>query len=523
MIERKILIGLITSTTYAKKIRRVWDGMLIESATGRMMCQWAIDYFDQYGKAPGIQIEDIFYARLKEGLDKEIAEEIEEELLPDLSDEYEKDGMDVDFLIAETVKHLNANKLLRLTEQINNLVETGTGSMQERLKQAEQLRNEYTPISLDRDDSVDLSDPEALRSIRRAFSKASEPVVYFPKQLGKFWNSQFVPGAFVSFLAPEKRGKTFLLLEIAMRAAKQGKRVAFFQAGDMNEAEQLKRIGVYLTRRSYLEKYCKEHWQVVRDCKFNQSNSCKKPERECDFSPFDELMDGVIDGKSRDLKELIEAYEANIDYKPCCDCKAFETDKIGKPWLKKVLAVEPIEYKDVEQAVIKFFQKYRRQFRLSTHANGSLSVNDITNILNNWEANDGFIPELIVVDYADLLVPSIKTEFRHQQNQIWKDLRKLSQTPRNSILPCVVSPTQADAKAYKRFRLELDNFSEDKRKYAHVTAMYGLNQDPDGIEKGLGLLRINEIIIREGAFSATNEITIIQDLWQGRPFLGSYF
>jgi hypothetical protein len=87
----------------------------------------------------------------------------------------------------------------------------------------------------------------------------------------------------------------------------------------------------------------------------------------------------------------------------------------------------------------------------------------------------------------------------------------------------VVTATQADAKSYDQDRLKLANFSEDKRKYAHVTAMYGLNQDKDDREKKIGIMRINEIVIREGEFSATNEVYVLQNLRRGQPHLGSYW
>ena len=69
----------------------------------------------------------------------------------------------------------------------------------------------------------------------------------------------------------------------------------------------------------------------------------------------------------------------------------------------------------------------------------------------------------------------------------------------------------------------MSNFSEDKRKLAHVTAQYGLNQDPQGREKKLGILRVNEIVVREGDYSNDREVHIHQDLAAGRPFLESFF
>ena len=98
------------------------------------------------------------------------------------------------------------------------------------------------------------------------------------------------------------------------------------------------------------------------------------------------------------------------------------------------------------------------------------------------------------------------------------DLRALSQS-RNALL---ITATQTDSQSYEQDTLSRKNFSEDKRKYAHVTAMYGLNQDPKEREKKLGVMRINEIVIREGDFDTTSCVTVLQSLNLGRPFLGSY-
>ena len=109
-------------------------------------------------------------------------------------------------------------------------------------------------------------------------------------------------------------------------------------------------------------------------------------------------------------------------------------------------------------------------------------------------------------------------EERHRQNKIWKQLRSLSQE-RHCL---VVTATQADAKSYESGLLHMKNFSEDKRKYGHVTAMYGLNQDKDGREKNIGLMRINEIVLREGDYNTSKTVTVLQNLRRGRPFLGSF-
>jgi hypothetical protein len=520
MLERKITIGLITSTEYLKKIRSYWNPTLLESNTARLITGWCISHYDKYQKAPGKELETIFFQKAAR-LDKEVAEEIEQDILPDLSDEFTQNDIDLDYLFTETIEYLKTRQLLQLGQQITEILEHGIGDSVQRLKEVEELRENFKPISVNSGEGIDLSNEKVLRNIRRAFSEASDPVIVFPKQLGEFWNTQFVPGGLIGILAPEKRGKTWMLLEMAFRATRMKKKVAFFQAGDMNESEQLKRIAIHLCQRSDKEKYCQEHYQSTRDCILNQRNDCNKSERECDFGPLEDME--VEEIKKLTLNELVEYYKTNDDYKPCYNCKDYNNKKLGAPWLKKIAKVEPIDYRDAQQAVEKYFIKCKRSFKLSTHPNGTLSVNDIISILDKWELDEGFIPDVVIVDYADLLVSSIKSEFRHQQNQIWKELRKLSQTVRGNVLPLVISPTQADADSYKKYRLELSNFSEDKRKYAHVTAMYGLNQDPSGREKDLGLMRINEIIGREGDFSIKNEVTVCQDIRQGRPAIESYF
>lgn len=524
MNERLIIIGLITSTAFCKRVRPYWSSTCLESGTAKILANWTLEYYDKYGVAPGNSMEAIFYKKVKEGnIDKEIALEIEEDILPDLSEEAEQlENNQVEYLYEQTIQYLNQRKLLQLAEQIGRVVEEKKGSLEERLQQANELIHQYKTLSHTIDESIDLGSEEALKRIKAAFSKQAEPCIRSAKALGEFWNQQFVPGAFVSFLAPEKRGKTWLLLERAMTATRQGKKVAFFQAGDMNEAEQLKRIGMYLKKRPILEKYASEHWQMSVDCIENQMDKCTRKERECDFGVFSDLTENQIRELSAD--ELLQHAADNEDYLPCWNCKRFRTEKLGVPWPLKIPKSEVLETEEVLAAVEQFFIRKKRSFRLSTHANGTLSVKNIVSILDKWETENDFVPDVIIIDYADLLVPSnSSSEYRHQQNQIWKDLRKLSQTKRAGILPCVISPTQADAKAYSTYRLKLDNFSEDKRKFAHVTAMYGLNQDPTGKEKKLGLLRINEIIIREGEYSITNEVTVIQNLRKGRPVIGSYF
>lgn len=515
MIERKITIGCIISTDYLIQISNIWDPKLLEAPEAKRITTWCWEYFNKYNKAPGKDIEGIFYSKLKGGkLPKDLAEEIEQDILPSLSEEYKKESFNLEYLLEETQKYFKERKLAALASDVTALLETGE------LLEAEKIASEYKPTLSGTKEDLDLSDPIALERIDKAFTSVNECLIQYPRQLGDFWNAQLVRGGFIALMASEKRGKTFWLLDLALRACKAGRKVAFFQAGDMTESQQLMRMCTYLTMKSNLERYSGKMWEPVRDCIKNQLNNCDNPNRACSFGCFEGKDEYDVRNKIT-LEELITARRESKGYTPCHSkyCEEYWKNSWGAVWIKPVNTGDPLDVKEARSAISKFFLLSKRKFKLSTHANGTLSVKQIKALLAVWEKKDNFIPDIIIVDYADLLNGESK-DFRHLQNEIWKGLRSISQEKGQ---PLVITATQADAKSYEQNRLKMSNFSEDKRKYAHVTAMYGLNQDTQFREKKIGLMRINEIVVREGDFSSGKEVTVLQNLKRGRPFLGSYW
>ena len=126
---------------------------------------------------------------------------------------------------------------------------------------------------------------------------------------------------------------------------------------------------------------------------------------------------------------------------------------------------------------------------------------------------EGFIPDVIVIDYADILAPEDpRQQPRDQVNETWKALRRLSQE-RHCL---VIAPTQANAASYDKWVQGMHNFSEDKRKLAHVTGMLGLNQTEE--EKALHVMRLNWIVLRESPFNAQQCLWVGQCLEIGRAF-----
>ncbi|HQJ90480.1 MAG TPA: hypothetical protein PLB70_07680 [Paludibacteraceae bacterium] len=521
MDERQIVIGLITSKEYLQGLQRVWNPQFLESSTARLLASWCWEYFDAYGEAPANNITNIYYQKIKDTrLSRDVAEEIEQDILPLLSQEYVKEGFNVDYLLKQTIDYFTQRNLLLFSDTIRNTIELGKGDLHQRIISAERIATEYRSLPVGTNDSLNLNTEEALEHVERAFADAEECLIRYPRQLGEFWNDQLTAGSFVAFMGIEKRGKTYFLLDMAIRASRQKRKVVFFQAGDLTERQLLKRICVYLTQKSNLKRYCGTIWEPVRDCVYNQLDDCERPERECAFGVFENR---TIDYLRHDItqEELIAAYQANPDYCPCSNCPEYETNPWGCPWIREVKIDAPLQVDEAKRAVSDFFIENKRYFKLSTHLNDTLTVKQIEALLDTWERQEQFVPDVIVIDYADLLTTEEHLEERPRQNKIWKGLRRLSQQKNQ---PLVVTATQANAQAYLRDRLRREHFSEDKRKYAHCTAMWGLNQDVKDREKHIGIMRLNNLVIREGEFfTNSGEVTVLMNLRRGRPFIASYW
>lgn len=501
-IERKISIGFITSTEYLQQVRDLWDPRWMESDTARLLTSWCVEYFDQYNKAPGKDIEGIYTEKLRTGLPKDKGEWIEE-ILTSLSEEYAQTDID-EYQVDQARKYFTERQAKLLIEDVGYELEKGN------LDLATEILAGYAPLAPDDTNTIDPFSPEVRGKIKEAFAEREKPLVRFPKALGQFWNAELIRGGFVAIMGAEKRGKTFMLIELALRAIRSGNKVAFFQAGDMTELQQLRRFGIYLAGRSDQERYCQPMWVPTADCLYHQMDTCDRKERENDCEQiFDKKDDITFEG-------LVSAAGQFPDHRPCHNCKQMK----GSPWLVYHPGTQPLTWTDAYKHLRRFGRKYNASFRMSTHANETLSVSDIKSYLSAWEKREGFIPDIIIIDYVDILAPDSdisRLEFRHQQNRTWQRLRNLSQE-RNCL---VLTVTQIKAAGYKKELLTLEDFSEDKRKYSHVTACYGLNQTPE--EKRIGLMRINELVVREADFDTFRPVTILQRLQMGRPVLGSFW
>jgi hypothetical protein len=180
-------------------------------------------------------------------------------------------------------------------------------------------------------------------------------------------------------------------------------------------------------------------------------------------------------------------------------------------------SMKGIDLSEVEK-IQQRYKKYTRtgEMKLITYPSDGGSIKDIETELFNLEYYEGFIPDVLVVDYADILKPdSDRMEYRHQLDSTWKSLRGLAQE--KSILVVTGSQTNRGG-MYRDARG--DDVAEDIRKLAHVTKMISLNQNEK--EKEDGIMRIEAMVQREGRMF-NGQIVVLQCYDIGRPYLDSRF
>lgn len=439
-VERRFVLALIVSKEFLAGAKNSFDPDLIEAPHLATIAAWCLEYFDTYGKPPRRAIEPIYFSWLEKQERPGPDAEAIRELLEDLSTRYESESdINSGYLLDELGVYLSARKLAQLRDDLDERLHRGDvdGALQD-------LQGFRVP-STSRSAGVDpLNEKDPWR---KAFEQRAESLVVFPGDAGKFLNPAFTRESLIGIQGPEKRGKTFWCLEFVIRALQQRRRVAFFEVGDLSETQVLSRLGVRLTGTPL--------WPS-----------------QCGAIRFPRQI------------ESPETYGGSP----------------GVEWVTKECP-NSLSERGCEKAVPRFLRrcgipKGTPYLMMSNHPTSSINVRGIEAILDGWETERGFIPDVIVIDYADILaVESTKPEMREAVNETWAALRRLSQERR-----ClVIAPTQSDAASYGKRTQTMDNFSNDKRKLAHVTGMLGLNQGEK--EKALSVMRLNWIVLRESPHS----------------------
>jgi len=456
-IERQIITAMVVSDRVLARIASRWkkDG-LFASKWCNLVGTWCVKYHTKFGKAPRKSIVGIFEAWADKRDDPDTVKMVEK-FLGSISDEYAslRKGINADFTIDIAGNLFNEVALKKLTKQIEGDLAKGE------LIKAKERVSLFSGVSVGTSSGTTLADEAMVEDV---LDNKTEMLFRYPGAMGRFLGDTFARDTFVSFMGPEKVGKTWWLLDASWRAIMNKVRVAFFEVGDLSQRQIMRRFYTRAAKRPL-----------------------KKPRQ---FRPV------LVPTKL----ELLA--EGQYD--------------VGHEVMKITSDMSPKEVIRRNQRVIEKTGDVNI-LRVSTHPNDSISAEGIHSILKEWSSRDGQPPGLVVIDYADIIAPppGFQGESRDAINKTWKHLRRVSQEDHC----CVLTATQAKATAYAKEQLDMSDFSEDKRKFAHVTAMLGLNVSVK--DKPFGVTRLNFLVLREDEFVSTKEVYAAGCLGIGNPCMFS--
>ena len=470
-LEKRILTAMIVSTEYLRKMRALIRSEWFSSKYAEIISIAVLEFYDLYKEAPNKHIQELFEraASLMQQDDVELFSK----LLQSLNDEYDGNGINVGFIIDESKEFFNKRGLYKTAEKVQTLVMAGR--IQEAQKEYEQLRNYQ-------EESTGWSNPlDDTSFIRDAFS-AKEPDISLHGKLGQLFGP-LEYGWLVSLLGPMKRGKSFLLQEIALQCLLNRKKVVFISL-EMDAQRLSKRFYSQITGLPTGYGVSQQITIPILDCKFNKNRVCK------------DATAGVCFGCRVGMQNR------------------FVPDIVLKEEIRKTQTA-----KDVAEAVANFrMLTGKNALRLISYPAFSASLADIEASLDTLNFTQGFVPNVIVLDYADIVRPEGKNMSPLEQTDLlWKRLKGMGQE-RHCLM---VTAHQGTRESIKKELITQTDTSQNIKILAHVDLMAGLSQTY--FEKQMSCMRVNVVAHRWADFNETRQLLVTQNLAVAQPIVESVF
>lgn len=451
-LERAVLVGMASSEPVIAAIATKWPKAgLFASPLANLVGGWLCQHWQEFGKPIHRSSLEVQFEEWASKSQDKETVGLGEEFLASLSGE--KVDLDPKHVISLAEKHFNRVALERISDAIKEDLQREEGE----IKAAERLGG-WSPLELGRENSIrPLSDQEL---IKRCFEQKPQSIVKYSGDLGYFLKDALDRDSLVAFQGPEKSKKSYFLLDLVWRALNQGLRVAYIECGDLSQNQVLRRLMVRAARRPLKAGQVK--WPIYLASEYGNNS-------------------GKNGKKTAEVRFKTVEFKRGLDWEAAW--KACE--KLG-----------PI----------------RDNLRLAVHPNSTLSAAGIQTALEEYE-RQGFRADVVVPDYSDILAPMPHSgdSPRDQINASWKRLRAISQQF-NCLL---ATATQANAASYSEDLMTMANFSEDKRKNAHASAIIGLNSSRTDRENGVS--RLNFTALRENDFSPGQSVAVASCLALANP------
>lgn len=489
-IEKRIVTGMIVSDKYLRELGPMikWD--YFQSSFTKTVGKWCIRYHGTYEKAPFDHIEDI-YNEKRQNLKDEEADLIEG-LLKELSDRHAYEGsINADYLLDQTIEYFRKRELEITVGNMQILLDRND------IEGAEKERDKWRKVDRLYSKAVDPFDQSSIDEV----FEDTEDFLRMQGDLGKFIGNMD-RHYLVGITGPYKRGKTWFLQEIAITAMMKRLKVAFFSL-EMQSKQMNKRIYQRLTGTPKGEG---GKFKIpCFDCLRNQDDSCTlglRTNRMRLLSP-----EGAKPSR----------FDPNSPYKTCTACRNHISDAYLTEYWYQEVERPSFEPHYITTQISAYRRKYKHYLKVIAYPRFGANTDDLLIDLDRLETGSEFVPDVIIIDYADILKPESGSPATGIEaiDITWKCLARLA-GERHAL---VVTATQATREALDAYHVTQKHTSLWIGKLAHVDAMLSLNQTEK--EKEEGIMRVGVMAHRFEDFKQNANCYVLQNLEMGQTYLDS--
>ncbi|MFA5049222.1 MAG: hypothetical protein WC516_09425 [Patescibacteria group bacterium] len=488
-LEKRILAGMVVSKKFMNRIYPIVNMAYFESTHIAKIAGWTSEFYGSYQDVPGQHIKDIIVAHKKKLLEEDIL--IMGKIVDDLLSLYSIGDFNDEYLTDQAVEFFKKRELEITANNIKYFL--GKDEVNKAEREIDDFRKVSRPML---EENSFIYSEEALNNTFMAMKDKDDYFFRMPKDFGRFMGD-LNRGWLVSIAAPFKCGKSFMLGDMAAIAALSGLRVVFFSL-EMSINEMRSRIYKRMTGAS--EEYGSVMFPCF-DCKKNKDNSCQKDERVNQMK-----CPGTFSPASK--------------YRPCSICKdTFEDkDDFELGFWNEIIDVPNFDYPTVQHKIGLLKKEGKANIWLKSKPRFSASIEDLENDLDNLEYVHGFIPDVIVIDYADILQADNKDVSGVQkEDEVWMCLARMASKKKALVL----TATQLNKDSLTAKQITTAHTAKWIGKLGHVDAMFALNQTPE--EKAMGLVRVSILEHRHKHFIQTQNCYVLQKFSVGCFHLDSYF
>jgi hypothetical protein len=479
---------MIVSTQFLQEVVHLINFDYFQNSYIRKVARWCTEHYDRYEVAPFDDITNIF--RNKKIELQEDDADLVEKLLMNISTKYSfNTGINVPYQVDQTLLFFKKRELEITNSNIGILLDKND------IEGAEDQINNFAKISKITSGWID---PFETRYIDELFVK--EPgLLKLPGDLGKFIGP-LNAGWLVAVAAGFKLGKTFFMQELAVLAIQQQLRVAFFSL-EMYRAASNERLYKRLT--GYGTEEGGETIYPCLDCESNQDGSCTKPERTNKLP--------LMKGGAKPL------FSNSLKYKPCTVCRKISPKDYRIAWWKEEIKRPAFNKRNITKHISALERIYNNNYRFKSYPRFSANTSDIIRDLDILERSEGFVPDVIVIDYADILKAedSSVTSGVEQLDNTWKSLARLAGERR----ALVITASQITRAGMDKKQVKASDLASWIGKLAHIDVFASLQQTQD--EKKDGVMRVGLLAHRYADFNENDNCVILQKLDHGQACLDS--